>query len=45
MQRQGLPFSTLWFGFGATPEGMSDERKLELLNTGSSIYFITLVVM
>ncbi|OJD35701.1 h k atpase alpha [Diplodia corticola] len=44
-QRQGLPFSTLWFGFGAVPEGMSQERSQQILNHASSIYFVNLVVM
>ncbi|KAL1647738.1 hypothetical protein SLS58_002539 [Diplodia intermedia] len=44
-QRQGLPFSTLWFGFGAVPNGMSLERSQEILNHASSIYFVNLVVM
>jgi sodium/potassium-transporting ATPase subunit alpha len=45
LQRQGVPFSTQWFGFGASPDGMSSERYLELLNIASSIYFVNLVVM
>ncbi|GME36769.1 ATPase P-type K/Mg/Cd/Cu/Zn/Na/Ca/Na/H-transporter [Neofusicoccum parvum] len=44
-QRQGIPFSTLWFGFGATPDGMSEERYTQVLNQASSIYFVNLVVM
>lgn len=44
-QRQGIPFSVLWFGFGAVPDGMSEERYAAILNQASSIYFINLVVM
>jgi sodium/potassium-transporting ATPase subunit alpha len=44
-QRQGIPFSTLWFGFGTVPEGMTSERYNDILNTASSVYFINLVVM
>lgn len=44
-QRQGLYFSVLWFGFGATPDGMSDDTKTAILNRASSIYFVNLVVM
>lgn len=44
-QRQGIPFSTLWFGFGRVPEGMTSERYADILNTASSVYFINLVVM
>ncbi|KAI5270318.1 cation-transporting ATPase pacL [Aureobasidium subglaciale] len=44
-QRRGLSFGELWFGFGATPAGMSDETKNLILNIASSIYFVNLVVM
>lgn len=44
-QRSGIPFSTLWFGFGTVPDGMTTERYNEILNTASSVYFINLVVM
>lgn len=44
-QRAGIPFSKLWFGFGAVPEGMTSERYADILNTASSVYFINLVVM
>ncbi|PNS21486.1 Sodium/potassium-transporting ATPase subunit alpha-A [Sphaceloma murrayae] len=44
-QRQGLFFSVQWFGFGATPEGMSSEEQTAILNRASSIYFVNLVVM
>ncbi|KAI5362254.1 Putative P-type ATPase, HAD superfamily, P-type ATPase, transmembrane domain superfamily [Septoria linicola] len=44
-ERQGIPFSALWFGFGVPPAGMSQERYLDILNTASSVYFVNLVVM
>ena len=44
-QRQGLSFSTLWFGFGAIPAGMTEATETNILNTASSIYFVNLVVM
>ncbi|KAB2580769.1 putative h k atpase alpha protein [Lasiodiplodia theobromae] len=44
-QRQGLPFSALWFGFGAVPEGMTADRYQHILNQASSVYFVNLVVM
>ena len=44
-QRRGLPFGTLWFGFGNTPEGMSADTKTDILNVASSVYFVNLVVM
>lgn len=44
-QQQGLLFSVQWFGFGATPVGMSTETQISILNTASSIYFVNLVVM
>ncbi|KAK9343636.1 hypothetical protein V1522DRAFT_332636, partial [Lipomyces starkeyi] len=44
LQRQGIPFSTLWLGVGAIPDGMwSDLYKQKL--EASSIYFVNLVVM
>ncbi|GIZ44915.1 hypothetical protein CKM354_000809900 [Cercospora kikuchii] len=44
-ERRGIPFSTLWFGFGVPPAGMSQELYLDILNTASSVYFVNLVVM
>lgn len=44
-QRKGLPFSALWFGFGAAPDGMSNDEYTAILSTASSIYFVNLVVM
>jgi sodium/potassium-transporting ATPase subunit alpha len=45
LQRNGIPFSTLWFGFGAVPDGVSEDYYTAKLNEASSIYFINLVVM
>ncbi|CAD0084388.1 unnamed protein product [Aureobasidium vineae] len=44
-QCKGLFFSDLWFGFGKTPDGMSDDTKNNILNIASSIYFVNLVVI
>lgn len=44
-QRAGVPFSTLWFGFGAIPAGVSQAQYYHVLNVASSIYFVNLVVM
>lgn len=44
-ERKGIPFSTLWFGFGTIPEGMSAATFTAILNEASSIYFVNLVVM
>ncbi|SMR49210.1 unnamed protein product [Zymoseptoria tritici ST99CH_1E4] len=44
-ERRGIPFSTLWFGFGAVPTGMSSDRYTEILNEASAVYFVNLVVM
>lgn len=45
LQRNGIPFSSLWFGFGAMPAGVSEDDYTALLSTASSIYFVNLVVM
>ncbi|KAI9829584.1 MAG: hypothetical protein M1819_006089 [Sarea resinae] len=44
-QKKGIPFSTLWFGFGQVPQGMSAERYKAILDQASSIFFVNLVVM
>lgn len=44
LERSGIPFSRLWFGFG-DPEGIDPDYYAQKLNVASSIYFITLVVM
>lgn len=45
LQRNGIPFSSLWFGFGAVPAGIDEGYYSDKLNEASSIYFINLVVM
>nr|OQO31842.1 hypothetical protein B0A51_00848 [Rachicladosporium sp. CCFEE 5018] len=44
-ERQGLHFSTLWFGFGGLEPGRDQDWQTNVLNTASSIYFVNLVVM
>lgn len=44
-QRNGVPFSALWFGFGNVPSNISQAKYTAVLNEASSIYFINLVVM
>lgn len=45
LQRNGIPFSQLWFAFGAIPEGVDEAYYLNKVNEASSIYFVNLVVM
>ncbi|KAI1289056.1 hypothetical protein F5Y03DRAFT_404136 [Xylaria venustula] len=45
LQRNGIPFSQLWFGFGKIPVGIEPDYYAEKLNIASSIYFVNLVVM
>lgn len=45
LQRNGAPFSQLWFGFGNTPTDLTTSTYANLLNTASSIYFVNLVGM
>jgi hypothetical protein len=45
LQRTGIPFSALWFKFGALPDGIDEGYYQARLNEASSIYFINLVVM
>lgn len=45
LERNGIPFSSLWFGFGAVPDGIDPDYYNNMLNEASSIYFINLVVM
>lgn len=45
LERQGISFSSLWFGFGALPEGLDQEFVTAKLNEASSVYFINLVVL
>ncbi|RDH38194.1 hypothetical protein BDQ94DRAFT_74328 [Aspergillus welwitschiae] len=45
LERNGIPFSALWFKFGATPSNIDSDWLNARLNEASSVYFINLVVM
>jgi magnesium-transporting ATPase (P-type) len=45
LERRGIPFSALWFKFGAVPPDVNPDYYQARLNEASSIYFINLVVM
>lgn len=45
LQRKGIPFKDLWFGFGEIPAGIDEDYYQKRLNEASSIYFVNLVVM
>ncbi|KAK9423576.1 putative Cation-transporting P-type ATPase N-terminal domain-containing protein [Seiridium unicorne] len=45
LERNSIPFSTLWFGFGTVPDGVDSDYYTQKLNEASSVYFINLVVM
>lgn len=45
LQRAGISFGVLWFGFGNLPESIDPDYYADSLAVASSIYFITLVVM
>ena len=45
IQRMGVPFSVIWFSFGSYPEQYSTDLIKNAFNTGSSIYFVNLVIM
>ncbi|KAF5859084.1 hypothetical protein ETB97_003326 [Aspergillus alliaceus] len=45
LERSGIPFSALWFKFGAVPSNLDQDYYQARLNEASSIYFINLVVM
>ncbi|KAE8356040.1 hypothetical protein BDV28DRAFT_161956 [Aspergillus coremiiformis] len=45
LERSGIPFSALWFKFGAIPPNLDADYYQARLNEASSIYFINLVVM
>ncbi len=45
LERNGIPFSVLWFSFGNLPEAIDPDYYSQKLNEASSIYFVTLVVM
>jgi sodium/potassium-transporting ATPase subunit alpha len=45
IERAGIPFSVLWFSFGSYPPEYDPETINNAINTGSSIYFVNLVIM
>lgn len=45
LERNGIAFMDLWFGYGALPDGLDAEYVAGHLNVASSIYFVNLVVM
>ncbi|KAK1753292.1 hypothetical protein QBC47DRAFT_431753 [Echria macrotheca] len=45
LERQGIPFSVIWFSFGDLPDSIDPDFYAQKLNEASSIYFVTLVVM
>lgn len=45
LQRNGIPFSDLWFKFGEIPAGIDVDFYNARVNEASSIYFINLVIM
>ncbi|KAI9799128.1 MAG: hypothetical protein M1825_004895 [Sarcosagium campestre] len=47
LQRQGIPFSSLWFSFGnyVTPAGYDSDYINYHLAVASAIYFVNLVIM
>ncbi|KAK6497774.1 hypothetical protein TWF481_012176 [Arthrobotrys musiformis] len=45
LQRKGIPFSALWFGFGNPVPGLDPDYVIDRLAEASSIYFVNLVVM
>lgn len=44
LERNGYPFSTIWFSFGDLPDFDQDDYA-QKLSVASSIYFVNLVVM
>lgn len=45
IERAGIPFSVLWFSFGSYPSIYDPDAINAAINTGSSIYFVNLVIM
>lgn len=45
LQRNGIHFSDLWFGFGEVPANVTEDFYTAKVNEASSIYFINLVIM
>jgi sodium/potassium-transporting ATPase subunit alpha len=45
IERAGIPFSVLWFSFGSYPPEYDPVAINAAINTGSSVYFVNLVIM
>lgn len=45
LQRNGIAFSDLWFGYGNVPTNIDQDFYNARLNEASSVYFVNLVVM
>lgn len=45
LERNGIPFSDLWFKFGELPPGVDEDYYTARVNEASSMYFINLVIM
>ncbi len=45
LERNGIPFTTIWFSFGNLPDTIDPDYYAQKLNEASSIYFVNLVVM
>ena len=45
IERAGIPFSALWFSFGTYPPQYDLDVINNAIHTGSSIYFVNLVIM
>ncbi|KAF7941655.1 uncharacterized protein EAE97_006492 [Botrytis byssoidea] len=45
LQRNGIPFTDLWFKYGSLPESIDQDYANARLAEASSIYFVNLVVM
>ncbi|KAH7348562.1 hypothetical protein BKA65DRAFT_584292 [Rhexocercosporidium sp. MPI-PUGE-AT-0058] len=45
LERQGIPFSNLWFKYGSLPDTIDPDYAASQYNVASSIYFINLVVI
>ena len=45
LQKSGIPFSALWFKYGAVPDTIDQDYYNARLAEASSIYFVNLVVM
>ena len=45
LQRNGIPFSALWFRYSVLPNTIDPDYAAACLNEASSVYFMNLVVM